>query len=58
MEEINRLEVIDSVTEEKKKVMQLEADSISADGLRIFGLQKVYRKYPFGITSKSDTHAV
>lgn len=56
--ELNDLEVVDSVTEEKHKVMQLEKDGLSADGLRVAGLKKTYNKYPFGITSKKDTKAL
>lgn len=39
-------------------MLQDEALNVVPSGLRIVGVQKVYRKLPFGFTSTKDVHAV
>ena len=58
LDEMDNLEVKDSIYEEKKKVLELEQNQITADGLRIVGLKKTYHRFPFGISSKKDVHAL
>ena len=43
---------------EKKKVLESEARGAFADGLRVVGIEKIYRRLPFGIKSKNDVYAV
>jgi hypothetical protein len=50
--------VLGSADTEKKRVIENEENDVLADGLRIININKVYRKLPFGMTSKKDTHAV
>lgn len=38
--------------------MEDERLNIPSTGLRVVGVEKVYRKYPFGILSKDDVYAV
>jgi len=49
---------LDSAKYEKMKVVQRVHDNIECKGVRIAGLAKTYRRYPFGITSDKDVHAV
>jgi len=49
---------LDSVEAEKKRVLQNEENGVKVDGIRIVGVQKIYRKLPFGIRSINDMHAV
>jgi|TARA_B110000285_G_C15025819_1_gene564098 ABC-type multidrug transport system ATPase subunit len=35
-----------------------ESKGIESTGLRVVGLEKVYNKYPFGIKSVKDVHAI
>jgi len=39
-------------------VLKDEKNDIYASGLRVVGIQKVYRKLPFGMVSDQDVHAV
>jgi ABC-type multidrug transport system ATPase subunit len=48
----------DSAAEEVEKVKLLESSGEDAKGIRVIGLSKVYRKYPLGIKSKKDLHAL
>ena len=48
----------DSVEAEKAKVQKRSQDGVPALGIRIEGVSKTYKKYPFGIKSKKDVHAV
>ena len=49
---------LESAEAEKKKALEGEARGVFADGLRVVGISKTYRRLPFGIKSKSDVHAV
>jgi hypothetical protein len=51
-------ETFDSTVREKNQILEDEALGVESTGLRIVGLEKVYRKYPFGIKSPKDVHAV
>lgn len=47
-----------SVEDETERVKEDEKAGIVNGGLRIVGIQKIYRKWPFGIKSTKDVHAV
>ena len=49
---------LDSADAEKAKALEGEARGVFADGLRVVGIAKTYRRLPFGLKSKSDVHAV
>lgn len=51
-------ETLDSVQKEMESVLQDEKLDIANNGLRIVGVQKVYRKLPFGLISPRDVYAV
>jgi ABC-type multidrug transport system ATPase subunit len=48
----------DSILEEKYQILEDERQNVQWDGLRIIGLTKSYRKYPFGCKSSSDVRAL
>jgi ABC-type multidrug transport system ATPase subunit len=48
----------DTVKKEKQLVEQNEKRKIQNKGLRVVGIEKIYRKLPFGWKSKNDVHAV
>lgn len=47
-----------SVEDEEERVKEDERAGLVSGGLRIVGIQKIYRKWPFGIKSIKDVHAV
>ena len=49
---------MDSTFVEKNQILEDEANGVESTGLRIVGVEKVYRKLPFGFKSKNDVHAV
>ena len=55
---LSESETYNSVDQEKEKVIENEQRNIVSSGLRINGVQKVYRKLPFGISSARDVYAV
>eukprot|EP01016_Furgasonia_blochmanni_P001456 TRINITY_DN10565_c0_g1_i1.p1 TRINITY_DN10565_c0_g1~~TRINITY_DN10565_c0_g1_i1.p1 ORF type:complete len:454 (+),score=146.91 TRINITY_DN10565_c0_g1_i1:59-1363(+) len=48
----------ETVTAEKNKANQLDESGVEAVGMRILGLGKSYTRYPFGIKSRNDVHAL
>jgi ABC-type multidrug transport system ATPase subunit len=40
------------------KILSDEKLGVPSNGLRVVGVEKCYRKYPFGIESKDDVYAV
>jgi|ERR1740117_236456 len=49
---------INSVEEEKRRVMEDEENGVAVKGIRMVGIEKIYRRLPFGIKSVNDVHAV
>ena len=49
---------IDTVTEEKERVLSNAMNQTEVKGLRISRLSKTYNKYPFGIKSLKDFEAL
>ena len=47
----------DTASQEKEKVLNFEEEGISAEGIRVIGLEKTYKKYPC-CSSKYDVHAL
>ena len=43
---------------QEKKIEEDEKLGIASNGLRVVGVEKCYKKYPFGIESKDDVYAV
>ena len=39
-------------------MLEDEERGVFADGLRVVGIEKIYRRLPFGLKSKRDVHAV
>lgn len=39
-------------------ILEDEKNGVESTGLRVVGLEKVYFKYPFGIKSPKDVHAI
>jgi ABC-type multidrug transport system ATPase subunit len=67
LDSVNDINTVDSVTEEKQKVLEHlrnlnlgigESATAEIPTLIIAGIQKYFRKYQFGIKSKKDNHAV
>ena len=56
--EMNNPDVLKSVEEEKLKVLELENEKAAVEGIRVIGMSKIYRKYPFGIQSDRDFTAL
>jgi ABC-type glutathione transport system ATPase component len=48
----------DTVVDEKFQILDDERENIQCDGLRILGLTKVYRRFPFGCKSSKDMRAL
>lgn len=53
-----RKQVLRSVEIEEERVKGDEGYGVACGGLRIVGIEKIYRKWPFGIKSIKDVHAV
>ena len=51
-------EIVDSVQDEKERILLLESEKIQTEGIRLIGIQKTYKKYPWGIKSKHDFEAL
>jgi ABC-type multidrug transport system ATPase subunit len=54
----SKIQNSDTAKGETAKVIQHNEENIECKGLRISKLNKIYRKYPFGIKSQADLHAV
>ena len=57
IEDPNKLNVDDSVSQEKLKVISDVRDGITCEGMRVINLKKTFNKYPCGIKSAKDTYA-
>lgn len=55
---VSETETLDSVVNEKKRIIEDEDNGMYCDGLRILGISKIYRKLPFGFSSVDDVLAV
>lgn len=55
---LSEAETLESVNKEKAQILEDEKNGVESSGLRVVGLEKIYNKYPFGIKSKKDVHAI
>ena len=55
---LSEAETLESVNKEKTHILEDEKNGRESSGLRVVGLEKIYNKYPFGIKSTKDVHAI